>query len=84
MYVFIVPSVLMPVESADKECLPEAYGTYEDRNMAIGAAIDLIRCRNHKEPSFTFQSFGEDMENLKMLVTIGEECYLGATINKLY
>ena len=84
MYVFIIPNVVQYVpEEQNSQALPEAYGPYETSEEAVGAAIDLFRCRYSKEPMFTFLSFGEHAENTKLLIYTDDELELGAIINKL-
>ena len=85
MYVFIIPNVAQYVpEEQNSQPLPEAYGPYETSEEATGAAIDWFRCHYDKEPVFTFLSFGEHAENIKLLICKDDEIELGATINKLY
>ena len=85
MYIFIIPNINQLVQDTkDIQPLPETYGPYPTSNEAVGAAIDWFRCSCAKEPSFTLQSFGENAENIKLLVSFDDKLELGATINKLY
>ena len=85
MFAFIIPYTEQYIPHEENtQTLPEAYGPYETRNEAIGAAIDLLRVGYDQEPSFTVIDYGETLDNAKLLIKVGEEVSLGATINRLY
>lgn len=84
-FVYIINEIQPLEDNGGPQDLPEAYGPYESPNQAMGEAVDHLRCNYDYPPHFSFQNFGETMDNVKILIKTkdGEE-YLAATVNKLF